>query len=242
MAQTFSEMQGMIDVLSEVYVAPYSLISGHVGRNFFHNSQNTVTQEDSRDDPPLVASRNGQWVDLTPDFESLLGVYQGVDKAETRRIVLFDKGIEWLADQRDWEPNKLRLIVRLHEWSHALHHLGPREQHIVKGVAVPRGFAERNARFRAAPDDLKEQIAQLCTLVALRGQAVRAQPTRAREILRDIEQIFFKLMEVQSQKYRLPEAVRDMSPDRLKSKLALLLRMADNRIFPKIDDIADILR
>ena len=238
MSQTDEEMKDTIAALSEVLVAPNYLLQVHVGRSFFRGSNNTVTEVASRDDPPLLAQRNGRWVDLKPDFESLLGVYE----AETRRIMLFDKGIGWLANERDWEPNRLRLIVRLHEWSHTLHHLGAPKQHTAKGMAVPRGFAERNARFRAAPDDLKEQIAQFGTLVALRGQAAGVRHPRARATLEDIERIFFELMDTQSRRYRLPDEVRSMPLDRLKAKLALLLRMADNRLFPELEDIADILR
>jgi hypothetical protein len=109
-------------------------------------------------------------------------------------------------------------------------------------MAVPRGFAERNARFRAAPDELKEQIAQLCTLVVLRGQAASARQPKARSTLQDMESIFFSLMSSQSARYRLPDEVRQMDLPRLHAKLALLFRMADERIFPRLDDVADILR
>jgi len=235
---TPDEMRDAMDALSEVLVAPAFLLWDHVGRAFFHGSNNTVTEEASRDDPPLLAHQGGRWIDLTPDFESLLGVYQ----ADRRRIVLFDKGIEWLADRQDWSPNRLRMIVRLHEWSHALHHLGAPRRHAARGMAIPRGFAERNARFRAVPDDLKEQVAQLCTLVALRGQIAHARHPRAREMLQDVERIFFELMHMQSERYRLPDEVRDMTFDRLKTKLELLLRMSDNRLFPAIEDVADIFR
>lgn len=186
---TPEEMQDTMDALSEVLVPPAFLLWDHVGRTFFHGSNNTVREEASRDDPPLVIDQGGRWVDLTPNFESLLGLYQ----AETPRIVLFDKGIEWLADREDRGPSRLRMVVRLHEWAPALHHLGAPRRHTARGMAIPRGFAERNARFRAAPDDLKEQIAQFCTLVALRGQIARAKKPKARAMLADVERIFFEL-------------------------------------------------
>ncbi len=235
---TPEEMQDTLDALSEVMVHPAYLLWDHASRIFFHGSNNTVREEASRDDPPLLAHRGGRWVDLTPDFESLLGLYE----PEKRRIVLFDKGIEWLADKQDWVPNRLRMVVRLHEWAHALHHLGAPRRHTARGMAIPRGFAERNARFRAAPDDLKEQIAQLCTLVALRGQIARAKKPKAQAMLEDVERIFFELMDRQSSRYRLPDEVRGMTLDRLKLKLELLLRMSDNRVFPGLEDVGDIIR
>lgn len=83
-------MQDTMDALSEVLVTPAFLLWDHVGRTFFQGSNNTVRKEASRDDPPLVIDQGGRWMGLTPNFESLLRLYQ----AETRRIVLFDKGIE----------------------------------------------------------------------------------------------------------------------------------------------------
>jgi hypothetical protein len=78
--------------------------------------------------------------------------------------------------------------------------------------------------------------------VALRGQAAGARHPKARATLEDMERIFLQLMGTQSRKYRLPDEVRSMHLDRIKAKLALLLRMADNRLFPELEDIADVFR
>jgi hypothetical protein len=53
--------------------------------------------EQSDANPPIIKDRDGRWIDLNPpDFERLLGEYISSEK----KIILYKKGINWMADGR----------------------------------------------------------------------------------------------------------------------------------------------
>ena len=94
----------------------------------------------------------------------------GLYRASEKKIVLFNKGITWLANQRKWNPWCLEKLVDIHEYAHAAHHLGMIGPPGVRNESQKaQNWTEKNISFGIAPNDLREQIAQLAPLLTIRA-------------------------------------------------------------------------
>jgi hypothetical protein len=162
-----------LEAQSEIWKAPMHLVGPPTGRTFAQALQPAETATD--EDPPGWNKREEGW-----SIEELLGQYS----PQKRTITLFNKGIEHAARQLDLSVDGLRYVVRLHEWGHAVFHLG-----------VDSDVNAELARAMVADDDnlmvataeallrtytsveayVHEQIAQVITRLAL--ERLRASAT-----------------------------------------------------------------
>lgn len=227
----------MFDARGAVDRARRSVFPEHSRRQFYWVAHQGIKLERSDADPPLVRSRDGSWQDLSPNFEEILGSYE----AKARKITIYKKGIVWCAASRarNWNPAQLERIVELHEWAHVLHHLGAAEP--FEESTKVRELRLRSNRYRKAPEEFKEQIAQLLALLLIRGEAARDRPAREIKYLNNLEEMFFALMDDQSSRYHLPAVVRATDFDRLRVKARLILAIADKEYFPSLTEIHGIL-
>jgi hypothetical protein len=218
-----------LEIIAEVYTSPRNDVAQSSDR-YFRGPHDAIEIE-SNDDPPTIRNQNGRWRDTKPDFDGLLGLYE----FKKKRITIFKKGILWVANENEWEPGRLEKLVRLHEWAHAVHHLGSFDK---SGSINTRAL---NESFHKASDDLKEQIAQLATLVSLKASAEKARYDKSKEYHQRLQDMFFSLMSQQSDKYHLPGAAKCMSKDHLLRKLRLMFRISDAKSQLIRSDVWDIL-
>jgi hypothetical protein len=218
-----------LDVLGEVYTPPKNDLSLSSKRYF--GGISLVAEVPSNDDPPVIKNQNGQW-DTQPNFDGFLGMYE----PRKRRITIFNKAIVWVANANGWDPGRLERIVKLHEWAHALHHLGTFDS---LGAINLRTCG---SRYRAASAEMSEQIAQLATLVTLKTSIEKAQHKKSKEICFEIQEMFFFLMERQSSIYWLPSSLKEVSPQRLAAKLKLLFQISDRKINLVRDEIWEAIQ
>jgi hypothetical protein len=232
-----NETAEKFEAYQEVFSSSASaMITQYSRRDFYWTASSKMSVRRSDEDPPIIKDGRA-WTDLVPDYELLLGVY---DNAR-HRITLFKKGIDWLAQQHDWEPGRLESIVELHEWGHAVHHLGPNEPSKFDAKVVSSELRRRTLAFRCCPDEFKEQIAQLLTLLAIKGKRQESQFPKAKEYFEIMEEMFFELMDRQSAKYRLPKIVRDMEIPQLRTRAQLLLSMSDAKCPLTLDHVRSIV-
>jgi hypothetical protein len=169
------------------------------------------------------------------DFELLLGFYE----ADAQRITCFPKGIRYVATTLKVNPDLVERIVRYHEHAHAIHHLGISNAKSTReeGAALQ---SHNNVAYRLAPEETKEQIAQIATLVTILTRHKNVS-SEAQEIFDRMLDIFFILMKRQSSRYQLPPATRHTDIADLRKHISLLLDMSDDKVFPSADHIGRII-
>ena len=72
------------------------------------------SEEDSVLNPPAWAERNENW-----SIEAMLGRYD----SSLQTITVYTKGVELVAGWLGVPEERLKYIVRIHEWGHAVLHL-----------------------------------------------------------------------------------------------------------------------
>lgn len=164
-----------------------------------HSPSETFSDEE----PPFRLSER---VDTFP-IDGLLGIYLPKDQ----RITIFNKGIVRVSHLLDAEPNDLKMIVRVHEWAHALIHLGISETErgeIVKDDSKwPQYHASADEAFAQIEPTLHECIAQLLTFHAIRSLQQTAQTPEGRAALERIEGVFDRLSHRQPAEYHIEKYV-----------------------------------
>jgi hypothetical protein len=219
----------VLKMMSELFAAPSSVMSDVMNR---YGGVGALADVEDEGDPPAFAGTKNRDVPL--DFEMVLGFYDA-DKA---RITRFPKGIAYVAEDLNVHRELIELIVRYHEFAHALHHLGVcRENH----SDLEKLRYAHDKTYRRSPEETKEQIAQLATLVGIRSRRQAAGSEEAQRALDQMLEGFFKLMQRQSPRYQLPQKTRDTDLPRLCDKLRLLLDMSDGSMFPSADQIRRII-
>jgi hypothetical protein len=98
--------------------------------DFGFTSAADVREAKSDDEPP----KNAVSSDLIP-IQGYLGQYDH----ESQRITIYNKGLESASETLDCTTGQLRFIVRLHEWAHALVHVGLYEDELPRAARSRRG-------------------------------------------------------------------------------------------------------
>lgn len=217
-------------LLAEIFTIPLSDMCASMGRTV--RGEAMFSEASDEGDPPGLAKAAVKEGPL--DFELVLGFYE----ASARRITCFPKGISYVATSLKVHPDLVERIVRYHEYAHAFHHLGISGSNSAReDVAALQ--SHNDAAYRRAPEEIKEQIAQIATLVTILTRRKNAS-TEAQAIFDRMLDIFFMLMKRQSVRYQLPPAMRDADPADLRDNLSLLLDMSDDNVFPLASHIRRI--
>jgi hypothetical protein len=146
-----------------------------------------------------------------PDESDLLpiDVLYGCYDPTTRSIKIFIKRIEQDANLFGAEPSELCEIVRLHEHTHTIVHLGSRVDDVDRdlrrlgpdhGTDWPTLLRERTSRFSALGEDTNEFLAQGLTYAALHKLSGRSER---------VLEIFDRLETKQPVRYKLPPDVKE---------------------------------
>ena len=106
-------MIAKMEMMSQVLKHPFQIVSAETGLVFANSLQPSEISSD--DNPPGWAKRDEIWT-----IEELLGLYD----SQKRKITIFKKGIEHVAQQLLVKSFYVEYVVRIHEWGHAGFHLG----------------------------------------------------------------------------------------------------------------------
>lgn len=162
-----------LEILSECYPVVCTAMSQATDRFFC----NYPKYKESDETPPAVRNNRGKWTDIRPDFDGLLGEY------DPPQITIYRKAIAAVANEFDLHPGRLKRLVDLHEWGHALHHLGSSSRTHVFSASVK---AKKSKNFRETSEELKEQIAQLATLLTLRSLAEDVRHEKSKKFYEEL--------------------------------------------------------
>ncbi|HZA55828.1 MAG TPA: hypothetical protein VE616_16380 [Candidatus Udaeobacter sp.] len=138
------------------------------------------------------------WVPKTPDEDSLhpIDVLYGTYDPRSRSINIFVNRIRQDAKSFGAEPNELLEIVRIHEYAHAVTHLGSRSDDVQDQLSSFGGgkktawsvfIEERTSWFSRFPTELHEFLAQALTYAALSRLSAPRRWERLREVFDALE-------------------------------------------------------
>jgi len=194
-------MATTLDILSEVCRPPHELVCA-AAELFFPDSP-SPTEQFSDEEPPHWGNRKEKWT-----IDGLLGRYD----ADTTKITIYNKGIEYAATRIGTMPERLKYVVRLHEWSHAVFHLGldsemrtelSKASHKGEEVLIRSIANELTETYRSTDDYVHEQIAQAMTKLALVELSKKVTYDESKTICSELSKTFEQLMDRQPRQYRL---------------------------------------
>jgi hypothetical protein len=221
-----------LEKLSALHTFPQRDVLAAAGR--YLRSEAMPREVEDHGDPPAFVGTSHR--DFPFDFETVLGFYD----ADLRRITRFRRGIVFVAETLDVPEILVEQIVRYHEYAHAVHHCGLTEPNILPAeTAEP--LRRNDLSYRSAPEETKEQIAQLATVVVIRTRLQEVSNKEVRDALDQMLEAFFRLMGRQSPRYQLALRTRQDDLGRLRDKLRLLLDMSDNCLWPSAAFIRRII-
>jgi hypothetical protein len=176
------------------------------------------------DDPPGWGNRDERW-----SIESLLGRYDPTEK----KISIFDKGIEYAAQRLSVQPELLKYVVRIHEWGHAVFHLGVDQKtsielaqaSLANQTGVKQAKEDELTRiYHSAETYVHEQIAQTITRLALQQLRTDATVDQAKVACSSLCDTFEKLTKRQPTEYGL-DHFNHLTHDQLQSRLRHMIRL-----------------
>lgn len=194
-------MADVLEALSQVCQPPFQLVSAEAGLVF---ATSLAAGERSTDeDPPDWGKRDEGWT-----IDGLLGLYS----AEKREITIYSKGITHAATQLGTTPARLEYVVRLHEWGHAVFHLGVDQgksfelakASLANDASVERLTAQKlTETYQSVDHHVHEQMAQALTKLALQDLVQKATIAEAKAACSRLSDTFEALMRRQPPAYRL---------------------------------------
>jgi len=189
----------LLDVSAQVMRPPSEIIESGVDHQWTFAMGHAPSEKSSEADPPI------RLTDVTDGItiDGLLGLYN----PSTQEITIFRKGISHVAEILKVSPKDLTQVVQLHEWGHALLHLGLEKADRMSVPGDESRWAERLARlniwFNALDANLHESLAQLLTREGLRWLREKATIPEAQAKIDQIEAVFKQLMRRAPSAYRI---------------------------------------
>jgi hypothetical protein len=215
-----------IEALSQVMKQPYMLVSDQAGLVFPHSMLPDEVVSDI--DPPGWAGRDERW-----SIDGLLGLYD----SKLRKITIFSKGIDFVAEKLNVSADWLNYIVRIHEWGHGVFHLGvdpasarsltsmdPASDTPLREVVL----ASATNIYQDVDDFVHEQIAQAITFLALEGLHRGATMEESRRACSSLIEMFNALTSRQAPKYRLDD-LSHLETLRLSERLRDMVRLIHSK-------------
>jgi hypothetical protein len=208
------EAMKIMDALTDVYKPPYQLIERQLQGICSFAMNHYPKEVYSDDDPPLKLA------EIIP-IDGYLGLYS----PEKQEITIFNKAIREVSEVLQVNSTHLTIIVRLHEWAHAVFHMGvtevDRNRILRDDSRWPAILEASTTLFREVENDLHEQIAQILTLYCISDLKKDASTDQGKEALERIECAFHLLSSRQPLEYRVKDLF-DIPRSRINKSIALL--------------------
>jgi len=211
------EARRFVDSLAEVSQPPFQVVEAVVGHQWTFAIRHCPAERASDDEPPLRLDEGG---DIIP-IDGLLGLY----RPERQEVTIFNKGIVKVAELLNLGIADITFVVRLHEWAHALLHVGlPQEArvHVTQDESSwPAALAAATAQFQGLESGLHERLAQLLVHHGLRAMRAAAKAPEAQAALGRRAVAFEQLTKRAPADYHIHRYV-PMSSERFVKSIGLL--------------------
>jgi hypothetical protein len=207
----------MLGVMQEVNKMPFHILADLLGHEYEFGLHGHPAEIESDDAPPKRIDNKREWWPI----DEVLGKYDPI----ARSITLYRIGIEAVGSRLDRPTEHIRKIVRLHEFAHALFHIGLTEKERLEGLRNPTvpipNLDEKTGVFLSVETPVHENLVQLATFHALRRMAETANHVEARQILQETLDTFWALNQIQPPEYRI-ETYKDVPVRRVVKGFGLL--------------------
>jgi hypothetical protein len=188
-----------MDALAEVMKPPFQVVQAVVDHKWTFAVGHCPSELESDEEPPV---RLDDRAELIP-IDGLLGLYT----PERQEIKIFSQGIERTAKLLGLREPDITLVVRLHEWAHALLHVGLLEEDRLRvtrdETLWPGTLAAATAAFHSLEPGLHERLAQLIVHHAMRSLRLAATLPQAQTALDRTAEAFEQLMQHAPSDYRI---------------------------------------
>jgi hypothetical protein len=188
-----------LEALSQVLRPPYQLVQAGVDNQWIFPGEHFPSEVESKAEPP---GKIGDGAEVIP-IDEVMGRYD----YKRREITIFVKGVDRAAEILKARAVDLTLIVRCHEWSHALLHLGLKDADRLRITSDKPGWAacleKATYWFGSLERPLHERLAQLLTEYSLQSLAKDALLQEAQSAVARIKTTFETLMQRQPSDYQI---------------------------------------
>ena len=154
-----ADVSPMIDALNQVLQPPFQVVQRELDYQWIFATGHEPSETLSDDEPPFRFEERTEAVVI----DGLLGQYEPI----SQKITIFQKGIKCVSRSLNANAQDLKFIVRLHEWAHALLHIGFSKNDCLSITSNPSSWPEYLARataeFRNFDIGLGERLPQLIT-------------------------------------------------------------------------------
>ena len=149
------------------------------------------------EDPPRKLNENTETIPICE--------YLGLYNPTKTEIIIFNKGIKNASAILNCNPDLLEYIVRIHEYAHAIIHIGFTEEEemlILNNEEVwPEELSKNTMIFTSIDKKLHEHLAQLLTYHSLVMMYDNAHYEESKKIINKMLQIFWELNKRQPHEY-----------------------------------------
>ena len=193
------EARRLVDALAEVKKPPFQVVQGVVDHNWTFAIGHFPSEIPSDEEPPVRLDEHAEVIPI----DEFLGRYS----PQRQEVKIFRRGIEQAASRLSLPPQDITFLIRLHEWAHALLHLGLPEENRLRVTEDdklwPETLAKATAAFHALESGLHERLAQLIVHHAVQSLRSEAKHLEAQKLLDRLAQTFQQLTQHAPNDYRI---------------------------------------
>ena len=210
------EATRLVNSLFDVLKPPFQVVQLVVDNKWTFAINHFPTELQSDEEPPVRLSERAELIPI----DGLLGKYD----ADRQEITIFKRGIAQVAKQLNLRDGDVTFVVRLHEWAHALLHVGLVEAQRLRvtkdETSWSTAFVSATTEFRRL-NGVHEQLAQLIVHHGL--QSLRSTPVNpeAKSALDRIAEAFENLMRRAPAEYRI-EKYASVSRNKVVTSIGLV--------------------
>lgn len=212
-----SEILNLLEIASQVRQSSYAVIQGAVNYEFVFRIGEFPSEVWSEKNPAVGRRDRGEEIRI----DGFLGLYD----SSRKEITVFSKGIQRAAELLKASPEDLQQIVLLHEWAHALLHLGIEQTEyrsmMLNGSLSKQHAAQMDSWFNTLDPDLHETLAQLLVREGLRWLREHATIPKSQASIDRIHDVFTRLMRRSPSRYRI-EKFENVRQNRIVGSIRLL--------------------
>lgn len=207
-----------MDILADAIRPVYKVLQEVVDRKFEFVIGKFPKESETDENPPIELDKK---IETLPICE-YLGLY---DPYKTE-IIIFKKSIKNASTILNCSPELLEYIVRIHEYAHAIIHIGFTEKErtliLNKEELWDKKFSEKTAIFTSIDKKLHEQLAQLLTYYSLVMLRDNTKYEESKKIINKMLQIFFELNKRQPKEYVINDEYLNIPQKRVIESIYLL--------------------
>lgn len=218
-SRIYEDIMGEIELRSQVFRSPYGLLYDLTQLEFLIDHSPKETPTDS--EPPRDVFEGNEIIPI----DEFLGLYDH----KQRKIVIFNRAIEWASKELNCHSELLRHLVRIHEWAHAVMHLAVDEE-MSKKVSdsnydpkvIDNILQNQSKIYESIERELHEALAQLLTYHSLRKSEEKATKKESKLVINKMIEIFSELSKRQPNEYKVDVEYFNVPLDRVSRSIHLI--------------------